>query len=58
MKSNITLNKPLENVKRRQSNFQLGLKSKIKQTNDIINEFQKFETNPNIFTGNIEIEKT
>ncbi len=56
--SNITLNKPLETIKRRQSNFQLGLKSKIKQTNDIINEFQKFETNPNIFTGNIEIEKT
>ena len=55
--SNITLNKPLETIKRRQSNFQLGLKSKIKQTNDIINEFQKFETNPNIFTGNIEIEK-
>ena len=55
--SNVSLNKPLETFKHRPSIFQMGLKSKIKQTSDIINEFQKFESNPNIFSDNIELEK-
>ena len=55
--SSVILNQPLETIKHRPSIFQRDLKSKIKQTTDIINEFQKFESNPNIFSENIEIEK-
>ena len=55
--SSVILNQPLETIKYRPSIFQRDLKSKIKQTTDIINEFQKFESNPNIFSENIEIEK-